>query len=325
MESNTSNSLFNALSNQIDLVWLAGRALDDKPLTKNLQWTEQVTLIGHLNLIHPNRIQVIGPTELNYWNTLKKNSQRDTLKQIFSSRVSALIVTDGEDPPHDFITAANAFDIPLFSSEQHSYDLIDNIRHYLSGILSNRRTRHGVFMEVLGAGVLIAGDSGIGKSELALELISRGHRLIADDAPVFSRISLDTINGTCPEILQDFMEVRGLGMLNIRSMYGSNAIKMSKHLRLIIKLALPSSPDAKNIDRLFGSHSKTRVMGVDISTVTVPVASGRNMAVVIEAAVHNYILQQNGYNPAEDFITRQSNLMRAEEAKQQRLAESDHE
>ena len=144
-----------------------------------------------------------------------------------------------------------------------------------------------------------------GKSELALDLVSRGHQLIADDAPEFTRVAPDTINGTCPELLQDFIEVRGLGILNIRAMYGDNAITENKHLKLIIDLFPPRANVPKSKDRVQLPERKTNILGIDIPTISLPVASGRNLAVLVEAAVRDRLLAKNGYNASENFILRQ--------------------
>jgi HPr kinase/phosphorylase len=157
-------------------------------------------------------------------------------------------------------------------------------------------------MEVLGTGVLITGESSVGKSELALELLSRGHRLIADDAPVFIRVGPDVLDGSSPTLLQDFMEVRGLGVLNIREMYGDNALKSKKHLRLIIQLMRMSKKDREELDRLYGNRIKREILGVEIPEIMIPVAPGRNLAVLVEAAVRNHILRHAGQDATEQFI-----------------------
>ncbi len=155
----------------------------------------------------------------------------------------------------------------------------------------------------MGTGVLITGESSIGKSELALELLTRGHRLIADDATEFARITPDTLLGTCPDMLRDFLEVRGLGILNVRAMFGASAIKESRNLRLVIRLQ--EMEDANQIDRLHGSRRMTSIQGISIPEVTLPVGPGRNLAVLLEAAVRNHILIINGYDGSQAFIERQ--------------------
>jgi len=170
-------------------------------------------------------------------------------------------------------------------------------------------TLHGVFLDVLGLGVLLTGASGIGKSELALGLINRGHRLIADDAVLFKRIDETTLSGSCPPLLQDFLEVRGLGILNIRVMYGDNAIKHEKRLQLIVHVALFSTTELAQMDRLQGMYREQNILGVTVPEVTIPLAPGRNIAVLIETAVRNQVLKQHGYLATEEFMTRQQQLL----------------
>ena len=168
---------------------------------------------------------------------------------------------------------------------------------------------HGVFMEIAGTGVLLAGQSGLGKSELALDLISRGHRLVADDAPEFTRIAPGTICGTCPDALQNFLEVRGLGILNIREMYGEEAVKSGQHLELIIKLMAPGQTPSITEDRIQLPEGKTDVLGVDIPTIILPAAPNRNLAVLVEAATRSQSLSKRGYVASKDFSDRQKKLM----------------
>jgi len=158
---------------------------------------------------------------------------------------------------------------------------------------------------VLGMGVLLTGDPSVGKSELALDLITRGSRLVADDAPEFTRIAPDIISGTCPPLLRDFLEVRGLGILNIRAMFGDSSIKGTKYLRLIVNLKRMSAEQISGMDRLSGAHTNRDVLGVPMPQVTVPVASGRNLAVLVESAVRNHLLRLKGYDATQVLIERQ--------------------
>ncbi len=175
-------------------------------------------------------------------------------------------------------------------------------------------TLHGVFMDVAGFGVLLRGASAIGKSELALGLLNHGHRLVADDAVEFKLVAPDTVIGSCPPVLQDFLEVRGLGILNIRVMFGDNAIKDSKRLQLIVNVVAFSDNELKLIDRLHGLYRTDDILGVPIPEVTIPVAPGRNLAVLIETAVRNQVLKHNGYDASQEFITRQHQSMQEDSA-----------
>ena len=172
-------------------------------------------------------------------------------------------------------------------------------------IIGETITLHGVFMSVLNVGVLLTGNSGVGKSELALSLINCGHQLIADDAVIFSCTAPNTLIGTCPALLQDFLEVRGLGIINIRAMFGSGAIKSSKQLQLMVKTVIMGGKELLAVNRLEGIHTQHTILGVDIPEVTIPVAPGRSLTVLVEGAVRNQILKLNGYDASEEFIQRQ--------------------
>jgi len=305
----TTQTLVERLHTRLGLEWIGGRegkTREIRPFTKE---DAGVSLIGHLNLIHPNKVQVLGNTELEYLQNLDAGSYKDTVSRLFSDTLSILIVANNQELPDELILLADNKQIPLLRTPMESHDLITHMRYFLGSMLADKTTLHGVFMEVMGNGVLLTGESGIGKSELALELISRGHRLVADDAPEFSRITPDIINGTCPEILSELLEVRGLGILNIRSLFGDSAIKPSKYLRLIINLVHMNSENMKEIDRLHSCTNTRSLMDVEIPEITFPVAPGRNLAVIVETAVRNHLLYQRGHDAAHDLIERQQRIL----------------
>jgi HPr kinase/phosphorylase len=193
-----------------------------------------------------------------------------------------------------------------------SPQLMDLLSHYLTQAMAETTSLHGVFIEVQGFGVLIKGDAAIGKSELALELITRGHRLIADDIVDFYRISPDRVEGRCPALLQDFLEVRGLGILNIRALFGDNSVKPTKPLDLIIQLELANMQKPQELDRLSAKTQFERVLEVTISKVIIPIAAGRNISVLVEVAVRNHILLLRGINATQQFSKRQKLMMQKE-------------
>lgn len=268
-----------------------------------------ISYVGHLNFIHPHRIQIIGYREIEYFNDLNEQGRTESLNRLYEGNPLCIIIANDIEVPDDFITRSENIGLPLFRSSKNSQFLVNNLQYYLSHSIADRTTIHGVFMEVNGIGVLLTGESSVGKSELALELISRGHRLIADDAPQFSRIAPDTLSGTCPPPIKNFLEVRGLGVLNIRAMFGDSAIKDSKYLRVIVHLERMNEDQMRTIDRLRGSHQKNSILGVEVEQVTLPVAPGRNLAVLVEIAVRNHILALKGYHAAEDFIQRQQHFL----------------
>jgi HPr kinase/phosphorylase len=186
-----------------------------------------------------------------------------------------------------------------------SVELMWMLRPYLARALAESVAVHGVFLDVLGVGVLLTGESGVGKSELALELVSRGSGLIADDVVEFYRVGPDTLEGRCPGLLKDFLEVRGLGVLNIRTIFGEAALRPRKNLKLIVHLERPG-PDLMPLERLPLKPGTEDMMGVEIRKVTIPVAAGRNLAVLTEAAVRSHVLQLRGIDSTQDFIARQA-------------------
>jgi HPr kinase/phosphorylase len=305
----TVQVLFDNLVTRLHLVWLAGRSGAGRSFTQDSTARGNPGLIGHFNLIHANQAVVLGRTELTYLANLQTNWRQDAYEQLFDSDPVLILLADECAPPDEFLQLADQYQVPLLKSTLSSNDLINDLRYYFTHKLADRVTLHGVFMEVLSIGVLLTGDSGVGKSELALELITRGHRLVADDAPEFARIAPDIINGACPPLIQDFLEVRGLGVLNIRAMYGDSVIKKGKYLRLIIHLKQVRLSDAAFEDRLKDQQQARNVLGLDIPVFTLPVAPGRNLAVLVEAAVRNHLLRLNGYNAGEDLATRQRRLM----------------
>ncbi len=267
------------------------------------------SLVGYLNLIHPHQIQVLGDMELKYFEGLRDISRQDAIRQLFGHKPACIIIADNITTPTFLKRKCNENSIPLFSSPLSSRELTDSLHYHLANLFADILILHGVYMEVNAIGVLLTGPSGVGKSELALELITRGHRLVADDAPQFSRIAPDIINGTCPSALQDFLEVRGLGIINVRELFGDSAIKINKYLRLIIRLEPLDKDNISQIDRLEGSYKTQRVLGLEIPEITLPVAPGRNLAVLLECAASNHMLRMSGYNASEEFSERQRNLL----------------
>ncbi|PQJ96605.1 HPr(Ser) kinase/phosphatase [Chromatium okenii] len=291
---------------QLKLHWVT--AEPDMPRSLRGIGPEQTrqSLIGSLNCIHPNRLQIIGQQEQTYLSALGTNAFADTVEKLFSDHPAAVIFTDGVMPDAALLAAAERTQTPLLASTLIDQDLINHLRYFLTHALAERKTLHGVFIEVLGMGVLLIGNPAVGKSELALELITRGHRLIADDAPRFARIAPDVLEGTCPELLRDFLEVRGLGILNIRAMFGEGAVLRSKTLNLIIDLQPLDQQQLACIDRLTGSLTIANILEVTVPKVLMPVAPGRNLAILVEAAVRHQILRIRGYDASEDFTNRQA-------------------
>ncbi len=260
-------------------------------------------IVGHFNLIYSHRIQVIGKAEMMWAERAGSERWRRQIEDLMASRPPALIVADGLDVPDDTIELCEATQTPLFTSPKPCSAVIDLLHLYLARRLADTVTAHGVFMDVYGIGVLITGDSGVGKSELALELISRGHGLVADDVVELARVAPNTIEGRCPGMLRDYLEVRGLGLLNIRTIFGETASRRKMKLRLIVHLQKHVQGDT--LPRLPLDNLTDEILGIPIRKVIFQVAAGRNLAVLLEAAVRNCILQMRGIDSMSEFITRQ--------------------
>ena len=335
----TVNKLFESHAEELELCWLAGRAggvrkltledsdsdssneisgmVDDLEATQTtndtlVEYSPNKSLIGHLSLIHPNKIQVLGKTEVQYLNDFKEVSKEEAIRKLMDLEPDLILLTERQKSPGLLADLCEETQTPLISSRRSSNKVIGDLNYYLSNQLTEVTTLHGVYMEIITIGVLLVGESGVGKSELAVELITKGHRLIADDAPEFRRIAPDTINGTCPNALTNFIEVRGLGVINIRELFGAGAVKTHKFLRLIVRLERIDSERMKSVDRLEGSYSSVNILGLEIPEITLPVAPGRNLAVMVECATRNHILRLSGYNSTEDFMQRQQQMMESE-------------
>ena len=279
----------------LSLAWVTGR---EGGTTVRREAAQAASLIGHLNLTHPNSIQVIGAYEAGI--------VAGFVDKLLESHPAAVIVADGVAPPAALVESATRTRTPLFTSPLPAPRVIERLARYLAKALAETTELHGVFMDVLGLGVLITGESGVGKSELGLELISRGHGLVADDVVEVSRIAAGALEGRCPPLLKDFIEVRGLGVLNIRTIFGETAVRRKMTLRLVAHLARPAPGARDPTERLPLSELTEEILGVTLRKVIVPVAAGRNLAVLIEAAVRNEILKLRGIDSMAEFLARQS-------------------
>ena len=304
--------LFDDRREKLQLTWIAGQKGASRELTHEALNRPGVGLVGHLNLIHPILMQALGSSDLEYLSSQPAAARDESLVALCTGETLCIFLCDGADAPDFLIEACDRFATPLFLSQKQSRVFVNLLRPYLQRELSEVTTSHGVFLDVLGFGTLITGDSRIGKSELALELISRGAGLVADDAVELYQVGPETIQGRCPALLRDFLEVRGIGVLNIRAIFGETAVRPRKTLRLFVHLERPTEEYFRDLDRLQTRSSATTVLGVEIPTVTLAVVAGRNLAVLVESAVRNYILQTRGYDSTKDFIERHEQLMRVQ-------------
>lgn len=303
------SELVDRFGDRLELTWVCGRESAARRSLSVDSFRARPSLVGFLNLIHPNRIQVLGSEELEWLDKLDARKRWQTIAEICSMRPAALIVAGSGEAGSDLEELAADNDTPLLKSARPAWELVSVLQYQVARALARSVVIHGVFMEIFTIGVLITGDPGAGKSELALELITRGHRLIADDSPEFTQMTPDIIDGTCPEVLRDCLEVRGLGVLNVRRMFGDSAIKSNKFLRLILHLHQPRTNDETAIDRLAGRSDDAPVLDMEIPRILLPVLPGRNLAVIAEAAVRNFMLQLKGFDATADFIERHGRML----------------
>lgn len=304
----TVQMLFEANAERLKLTWIAGRAGADR--TFRGSGTPDFgagDLIGYLNLIHSNRLHIFGAAEVHYFEQMEPTRREHFARELITGQAIGALVAEGLSIPAEWRAKADDAGLPVLASPMPAAHVIDVLRIYLAKELAAHCTLHGVFMDVLGMGVLISGESGVGKSELGLELISRGHGLVADDVVDFARVSPDTIEGRCPSLLANLLEVRGLGLLDIRSIFGETAVRRRMKLRLIVELRRRIATET--MERLPLAGTTEEVLGLPIHKVVIPVAAGRNLAVLLEAAVRNTILKLRGIDTMSEFQERQRRAM----------------
>lgn len=309
MPSVSVQRLYTDNRDKLNLSWLVGQQGYPRALTVGALNDSSAGLISHLNLTHPHRFQVLGAHDIAYLEGLSQKGLAKACEVIFSQELVAIFLTEGCVLLPALAVTAEGLGIPVMDAGVDSTTLINHLRHYLNQELAEQEILHGVFMVILEVGVLITGDSAVGKSELALELISRGHGLVADDVVELYRTSPESIQGRCPAVLKDFLEVRGLGVLNIRSIFGETAVRPRKNLKLIVHLERPPGGDLSRCERLTAVRQTQQILGLHIPRVVLPVAVGRNLAVLVEAATRNFILEQRGIDSTQQFIERQQRLM----------------
>ena len=257
-------------------------------------------LTGYLEFFDNKRIQVLGNTEFSYLGRYGPEAQKMVIDSIFSFGPPAVIICRDIEPSNAILESAKLHKVSIFSTPQSTSDLTASLVQYLNKELAPRITRHGVLVEVYGEGCLLTGDSGVGKSETAIELIKRGHRLVADDAVEIRRTAQTTLYGQSPENIRHFIELRGIGIINARKLFGMGAIKLQEKIDMVINLEQWDS--AKVYDRMGLDNEYMKILGVEVPTLTIPVKPGRNLAVIIEVAAMNNGQKKMGYNAAKKLL-----------------------
>ena len=302
--------LFEEFRQRLKWEWVAGLGATERRFDEVAVRAARsgADLVGHLNYIHPYRVQVLGDREVAY---LSKGSNEDCARRV--ARITTLeppvlVLADGQKMPPALQAMCERANIPMFASPESSAHVIDVLRSYLSRHFADRASMHGVLMDILGMGVLITGESGLGKSELGLELISRGHGLVADDAVDLYRVNQDTIEGRCPELLRNLLEVRGIGLLDIKAIFGETAVRRKMRLKLIVHLVRRETLE-RDYERIPYEPLTQDVLGIPVRKAVIQVVAGRNLAVLVEAAVRNTILQLRGINTYQEFVDRHRRAM----------------
>ena len=259
-------------------------------------------MVGFYDHYEQARLQIIGKVEDLFLAQMDPAERKIRLEDFFRSRPVGVIVTTSIDISDDVLEFAEKYAVPLMRTSVRTSEFMAALIAYLNVALGPRITRHGVLVEVYGEGILLLGDSGVGKSETAIELLKRGHRLIADDAVEIKRVSATTLVGQAPEIIRHYVELRGVGIVDVRRLFGMGAVKESEKVDLVINLE--PWDDNKMYDRLGLDEHTTNILGIEVPSITLPVSSGRNLSVVIEVAAMNNRQKRMGYNTAREFNKR---------------------
>jgi HPr kinase/phosphorylase len=267
-----------------------------------------LALAGFPHYVHPGRLQIVGQSEILFLDKIDPEGRRAAIDRLDLSLISCILVTTGLNPPDELLAAADATDLPILRTTLVSSEAINEVIDHLQHRLAPTVTQHGVLMEVYGTGVLLRGASGIGKSECALDLITRGHRFVSDDMVELRQLGAKTLTGCAPELLRGHLEIRGLGILKVSELFGISALSSEKEISLVIEFQ--AADKTAPVDRLQSGRDEVEILGVKLPAVVLPVSPGRNLSTLVETAVRVHLLRQRGYDSTAEFLQQHDALRR---------------
>jgi HPr kinase/phosphorylase len=279
----------------------------NRPITTSDISRPGIEMAGYFEYYPAERIQLLGKTELSFFEQLSQKERISRMERLCTDITPAIIVTRGLEVPKELIEASERESVPVLQSNMKTTRFSSRLTNFLESKLAPTTAVHGVLVDIYGIGVLITGKSGVGKSETALELVKRGHRLVADDCVEIRQEDQDTLVGTSPDLIEHLLEIRGLGIINVMTLFGAGAVRSNKRITLVINLEIWDA--TKQYDRLGLDDEKMKIIDTEITKITVPVRPGRNLAVIIEVAAMNYRLKRMGVNAAQQFTERLSDVI----------------
>lgn len=308
----TYQQLFTLCKRKFDFNWLYGQSHAGDSIELSPNAVNYPTLaVGFLNIIHPDRLHILGPAEIAFFDQIGSEARKSLIAKLAEEKSLGFVLCANLSLQPDMVQALIEHDLVVFSTSETPERVLTLVRQYIVRLLAPSCSMHGVFMDVFGMGILLSGQSGIGKSELGLELVTRGHGLVADDVVDFIQRAPDWVEGSAPALLANLLEVRGIGLLDIKTIFGETAVRRKMRLNLVAELK--QFDQGELMERLPETELFTEVLGQPIRKMIIPVGGGRNLAVLVEAAVRSAILQLRGINTIEEFFQRQRKLMMAED------------
>ncbi len=302
MDATRVGALLDDRKFDLRLTLVAGKKGLSRKISSSRIQKPGLVLAGFTEYLHKERMQVFGNTEMSYLASIPRDRSRTVLRDFFATEIACLVVTKGLPIPPELIAAAEEANVPVLHTSHLSSTFIEGVQNYLEDILAAQTSMHGVLLDVFGVGILLLGKSGIGKSEIALDLVMRGHRLVADDIVDVKRVAAEAVYGAGSEIIKHHMEIRGLGIINIKDLFGVASIRERKKIEIVLEL-VEWDPGVE-YDRLGVDEKKYRILDVEVPMLMVPVRPGRNMTTIIEVAARNHLLKLQGHHSAKEFQER---------------------